>query len=51
MLKGAIRWALNHIPRSWLQRMAGWAVPIMGLGYLVENIQLLSGSNKRGFND
>jgi len=24
---------------------------IMGLGYLVENIQLLSGSNKRGFND
>ncbi len=34
MLKGAIRWALNHIPRSWLQRMAGWAVPVMGLGYL-----------------
>jgi len=24
---------------------------VMGLGYLVENIQLLSGSNKRGFND
>ncbi len=24
---------------------------IMGLGYLVENIQLLTGSNKRGFND
>ena len=34
MLKGAIRWALNHIPRGWLQRMAGWAVPIMGLCYL-----------------
>ena len=30
-MKGIIRWALNHIPRSWLQRMAGWAVPIMGL--------------------
>ena len=34
MLKSAIRWALNHVPRSWLQRMAGFAVPIMGLGYL-----------------
>ena len=34
MLKSAIRWALNHIPRSWLQRMAGFAVPIMGLGYI-----------------
>lgn len=34
MLKGAIRWALNHIPRSWLQRMAGWAVPVMGLVYV-----------------
>lgn len=34
MIKGAIRWALNHIPRSWLQRMAGWAVPILGLAYV-----------------
>lgn len=33
MMKGAIRWALNHIPRRFLQRMAGWAVPIMGLAY------------------
>lgn len=32
-MKGLIRWALNHIPRSWLQRMAGWAVPLMGLLY------------------
>ena len=32
-MKGAIRWALNHIPRCFLQRMAGWAVPIMGLAY------------------
>ncbi|MBR5822444.1 MAG: methyltransferase domain-containing protein [Alistipes sp.] len=32
-MKGAIRWALNHIPRRFLQRMAGWAVPIMGLAY------------------
>lgn len=34
MIKGAIRWALNHIPRRWLQRMAGWAVPILGLAYV-----------------
>lgn len=33
MMKGAIRWALNHIPRRFLQRMAGWAVPVMGLAY------------------
>lgn len=33
MMKGAIRWALNHIPRRFLQRMAGWAVPIIGLAY------------------
>ncbi len=34
MMKGAIRWALNHIPRRWLQRMASWAVPVMGLFYI-----------------
>ena len=34
MMKGAIRWALNHIPRSWLQRMASWAVPVAGLLYI-----------------
>lgn len=33
MMKRAIRWALNHIPRTLLQRVAGWAVPIMGLAY------------------
>ena len=33
MIKGVIRWALNHIPRRFLQRVAGWAVPIMGLAY------------------
>lgn len=30
---GVIRWALNHIPRRFLQRVAGWAVPIIGLAY------------------
>lgn len=33
MVKSAIRWALNHIPRRMLQRVAGWAVPVMGLAY------------------
>lgn len=32
-MKRLIRWLLNHIPRRWLQRMAGWAVPIVGLAY------------------
>ena len=32
-MKGVIRWALNHIPRRFLQRVAGWAVPVMGLAY------------------
>ena len=32
-MKRAIRWALNHIPRRFLQRVASWAVPIMGLAY------------------
>ena len=34
MIKRVIRWALNHIPRSTLQRVAGWAVPITGLAYI-----------------
>ncbi len=33
MMKRAIRWALNHIPRRFLQRVASWAVPVMGLAY------------------
>lgn len=32
-MKRLIRWLLNHIPRRWLQRMASWAVPIVGLAY------------------
>ena len=50
MLKGAIRWALNHIPRSWLQRMAGWAVPVMGLGYLGRGRECpICGARRRKF--
>lgn len=33
MVKSAIRWALNHIPRRFLQRVASWAVPVIGLAY------------------
>lgn len=32
-MKRLIRWALNHLPRTLLQRMAGWAVPVMGWFY------------------
>ena len=33
MVKRVIRWVLNNVPRPVLQRMAGWAVPLMGLAY------------------
>ena len=32
-MKRLIKFALNHIPRPIVQRMAGWAVPVMGLAY------------------
>ena len=32
-MKGVIRWALNHLPRTLLQRVAGWMVPVAGLFY------------------
>lgn len=50
MLKGAIRWALNHIPRSWLQRMAGWAVPVVGLAYVGRGRECpMCGAKRRKF--
>lgn len=33
-MKRLIRWILNHIPRTVLQRLASWAVPAMGLLYV-----------------
>ena len=33
-MKRFIKYILNHIPRPILQRVAGWAVPIMGLLYV-----------------
>lgn len=32
-MKRLIRWALNHLPRTLLQRVAGWSVPVVGLFY------------------
>lgn len=32
-MKRLIRWLLNHLPRPLLQRMAGWAMPLVGLFY------------------
>lgn len=32
-MKNIIKWALNHLPRPVLQRLAGWSVPVLGLFY------------------
>lgn len=39
MMKRVIRWALNRIPRPILQRLAGWAVPMLGLLYKGRGVQ------------
>ena len=33
-MKRIIRWALNHLPRTLLQRLAGWLVPVAGIFYI-----------------
>ena len=32
-MKGLIKWVLNHLPRTLLQRLAGWMMPLVGLLY------------------
>lgn len=32
-MRRLIRWMLNHVPRTALQRIAGWAVPVAGVFY------------------
>ena len=32
-MKGLIKWILNHLPRTLLQRLAGWMMPLVGLLY------------------
>ena len=51
-MKRLIRWALNHIPRPVLQRIASWAVPVVGFFYrgsrvecsLASGVTLFSGA-------
>lgn len=45
-----IKYILNHIPRPILQRIAGWAVPIMGLWYIGKGKECpLCGCRRRKF--
>ena len=49
-MKGFIKYVLNHIPRPILQRIAGWAVPIMGLWYIGKGKECpLCGCRRRKF--
>lgn len=32
-MKGLIKWTLNHMPRTLIQRIAGWLLPLVGLFY------------------
>ena len=49
-MKQFIKYILNHIPRPILQRIAGWAVPIMGLWYVGRGKECpLCGCRRRKF--
>ena len=49
-MKQFIKYILNHIPRPILQRIAGWAVPIMGLWYIGKGKECpLCGCRRRKF--
>ena len=49
-MKRLIRYILNHIPRPILQRMAGWAVPMLGLLYIGRGRECpLCGCHRRKF--
>lgn len=49
-MKRLIRYILNHIPRPILQRMAGWAVPLLGLFYIGKGRECpLCGCRRRQF--
>ena len=49
-MKRFIKYILNHIPRPVLQRIAGWAVPIMGLWYIGNGKECpLCGCRRRKF--
>lgn len=49
-MKGFIKYILNHVPRPVLQRIAEWAVPIMGLWYIGKGKECpLCGCRRRKF--
>lgn len=49
-MKQFIKYILNHVPRPILQRIAGWAVPIMGLWYIGKGKECpLCGCRRRKF--
>lgn len=49
-MKRVIRWLLNHVPRRWLQRIAGWAVPIAGVWYVGRGREcVVCGARRRRF--
>ena len=49
-MKGFIKYILNHVPRPILQRIAEWAVPIMGLWYIGKGKECpLCGCRRRKF--
>ena len=49
-MKGLIRWILNHIPRRLLQRVATWAVPLLGIAYIGRGRRCpLCGTERRRF--
>lgn len=38
-MKRLIRWALNHLPRTFLQRIAGISVPVLGWFYIGRGVE------------
>ena len=49
-MRRIIKWALNHLPRTLLQRLAGWMVPLAGLFYRGRRVECpVCGSHYRKF--
>ena len=49
-MKRLIRWVLNHLPRTFLQRIAGGVVPLLGLFYLGRGVECpICGAKRRKF--
>ena len=49
-MRRIIKWALNHLPRTLLQRLAGWMVPLAGLFYRGRRVECpVCGSRYRKF--